>query len=106
MLKHKEEGGDFDEIEKFIKIKIRLLLIEEYGENFTADYMFDADSLALITNKLVRMFCHVLQFKIGSEDITDDKITERLIINNSMRVSTHSNIRSGTWFMDIKVSLE
>lgn len=87
-------------------MKIRKLVVEEHGEDFTADYMFDADSLALITNKLVRMFCHVLQMKIGPEDITADKVTERLIINSSMRVSTHSNIRSGTWFMDIKVSLD
>lgn len=33
-------------------------------------------------------------------------MTERLIINSSMRVTTHSNIRNGTWFMDIKVSLD
>ena len=44
--------------------------------------------------------------KIGPEDITKDNVTERLIINSSMRVSTHSNIRNGTWFMDIKISLD
>ena len=60
MIKQSNEGVNVVETEKFLKHRIRKLIVEEHGEDFTSDYMFDADSLAFITNKLVRMFCHVL----------------------------------------------
>lgn len=105
MQREQALGKDILESEKFMKFRIRKLVLEEFGEDFTADYMFDVESLQIISNKLIRMFCHVLQLKIGPEDITKDRVTERLLINSSLRVSTQSNMRNGTWFMDIKVDL-
>lgn len=106
ILMFEQSDADSEETDRFLKHKIRKLIIEEHGEDFTKDYMFDAESLQAITNNLMRLFCHVLFLKIGAEEITKDRVTERLVINSSMRVTTHSNIRNGTWFMDIRVSLD
>lgn len=106
ILMFEQSEVDSEETERLLKQRIRKLIVEEQGEDFTADYRFDAPSLQAITNKLMRLFCYVLQLKIGPEEITKDRVTERLIINSSMRVTTHSNIRNGTWFMDIRVSLD
>jgi len=95
-----------EETERYFKQKILKLLQEEHGDDFTTEYQYDSKSLNVLANKLVRQFCFVLQLKIGSEDITKDKVTERLIINNTLKVSTQSDIRNGMWFMDIKISME
>ena len=95
-----------EETERYFKQKILKLLQEEHGDDFTTEYQYDSKSLNVLANKLVRQFCFVLQLKIGSEDITKDKVTERLIINNTLKVSTQSDIRNGMWFMDIKINME
>jgi len=95
-----------EETERYFKQKILKLLQEEHGDDFTTEYQYDSKSLNVLANKLMRQFCFVLQLKIGSEDITKDKVTERLIINNTLKVSTQSDIRNGMWFMDIKISME
>jgi len=95
-----------EETERYFKQKILKLLQEEHGDDFTTEYQYDSKSLNVLANKLMRQFCFVLQLKIGSEDITKDKVTERLIINNTLKVSTQSDIRNGMWFMDIKINME
>ena len=95
-----------EETEQYFKQKILKLLQEEHGDDFASEYQYDSKSLNEVANKLMRQFCFILQLKIGSEDITKDRVTERLIINNTLKVSTQSDIRNGMWFMDIKISME
>lgn len=40
-----QSDADSEEAEKFLKHKVRKVIVEEHGEDFTADYMFDAKSL-------------------------------------------------------------
>ena len=40
-----QRDTDAVEAEKFLRHKVRKLIVEEHGEDFTADYMFDAKSL-------------------------------------------------------------